>query len=86
MIGDENLPKDSDRNGDGTLKAWPKWLLEGKSSPTGRQSFTSWRLYLRGPLPAARIGPYWAGMTLHATRRRSYRSKLRMDCRVGRAA
>ena len=37
MIGDENLPEDSDRNGNGTLKAWPKWLMEGKSSPTGRQ-------------------------------------------------
>ena len=47
MIGDENLPEDSDRNADGTLKAWPKWLLEGKPSPTGRQSFTSWRLYRR---------------------------------------
>jgi len=48
MIGDESIAEDSDRNGDGTLKAWPKWLLEGKSNPTGRQSFTSWRLWHKG--------------------------------------
>ena len=67
MIGDENLPEDSDRNGDGTLKAWPKWLLEGKSSPTGRQSFTSWRLYRKGaPLhESGLLGP----VTLQATQR-----------------
>jgi hypothetical protein len=45
QIGDEFLPEDSDRNPDGTLKAWPKWVLEGKKSPTGRVSFTSWRLW-----------------------------------------
>ena len=26
-------------------KEWPKWLLEGKPSPTGRFTFTSWRLW-----------------------------------------
>ncbi len=67
MIGDENLPEDSDRNANGTLKAWPKWLLEGKSSPTGRQSFTSWRLYKKGaPLrESGLLGP----VTLQATQR-----------------
>ncbi len=45
MIGDELLREDSDRNPDGTLKAWPKWLLEGKNSPAGRYTFTSWRLW-----------------------------------------
>ena len=48
MIGDESIAEDSDRNGDGTLQAWPKWLLDGKSNPTGRQSFTSWRLWHKG--------------------------------------
>ena len=48
MIGDENLPEDSDRNPNGTLKRWPEWLLEGKPSPTGRQTFTSWRLWHKG--------------------------------------
>ncbi len=67
MIGDENLAEDSDRNVDGTLKAWPKWLLEGKSSPTGRQSFTSWRLWKKGaPLhESGLLGP----VTLQATQR-----------------
>ena len=48
MIGDEDLPEDSDRNPDGTLKAWPQWVLDGKPSPTGRFTFTSWRLWKRG--------------------------------------
>ena len=45
MIGDELLPEDSERNPNGTLKSWPAWLLEGKPSPTGRYTFTSWRLW-----------------------------------------
>ena len=45
MIGDEQLPEDSDRNPNGTLKEWPQWLLDGKPSPTGRHTFTSWRLW-----------------------------------------
>ncbi|HEY2328464.1 MAG TPA: hypothetical protein VGI63_01465, partial [Verrucomicrobiae bacterium] len=38
-------PEDSDRNGDGTLKAWPKWLQDDGPSPTGRYTFTTWRLW-----------------------------------------
>jgi hypothetical protein len=45
QIGDEQLPEDSDRNPDGTLKSWPEWLAQGKLSPTGRFTFTSWRLW-----------------------------------------
>ncbi len=45
MIGDEQLPEDSDRNPNGTLKKWPQWVLDGKPSPTGRFTFTSWRLW-----------------------------------------
>ncbi len=45
LIGDEQLPEDSDRNPNGTLKAWPQWLLDGQPSPTGRITFTSWRLW-----------------------------------------
>lgn len=44
MIGDEQLPEDSDRNS-GTLRSWPAWLDEGKPSPAGRYSFTTWRLW-----------------------------------------
>jgi hypothetical protein len=48
LIGDEQLPEDSDRNANGTLKSWPTWLVEGKPSPTGRYTFTSWRLWKKG--------------------------------------
>lgn len=51
LIGDEMLPEDSVRNVDAktsvasTLKEWPEWLLNGKPSPAGRQTFCSWRLW-----------------------------------------
>ncbi len=59
MIEDQSLPEDSDRNGDGTLKTWPQWVLDGKASPTGRQTFTSWRLWNQdSPLqPSGLLGP-----------------------------
>jgi hypothetical protein len=59
MIGDEELPEDSDRNPNGTLKAWPQWVQEGKASPTGRFTFTSWRLWKKGeaPVESGLIGP-----------------------------
>lgn len=59
MIGDEQLPEDSDRNPNGTLKEWPRWLLDGKPSPTGRYTFTSWRLFRKGSplLPSGLLGP-----------------------------
>lgn len=63
LIGDEELPEDSDRNPDGTLKSWPAWLLDGKASPTGRQTFTTWRLWKKGErLPeSGLLGP----VTIH---------------------
>jgi hypothetical protein len=45
MIGDEWLPEDSERNDGGTLKKWPQWLQDGKPSPGGRFTFSSWRLW-----------------------------------------
>jgi len=45
MIGDEQLPEDSERTEKGTLKEWPRWLLEGEPSPARRYTFTSWRLW-----------------------------------------
>ncbi len=45
LIGDEQLPEDSSRNPNGTLKAWPQWLLDNKPSPTGRFTFSTWRLW-----------------------------------------
>ncbi len=59
MIGDETMPEDSSRNPNGTLKEWPQWVKEGKPSPTGRYTFTSWRLWKAGdpPQPSGLIGP-----------------------------
>jgi hypothetical protein len=59
LIGDEQLPEDSDRNGDGTLKFWPQWLEDGKPSPTGRVTFTTWRLWGKGDalLESGLLGP-----------------------------
>jgi hypothetical protein len=48
QIGDEQLPEDCDRNRNGTLKSWPAWLQEGKPSPTGRYTFSSWKLWKKG--------------------------------------
>jgi hypothetical protein len=41
IIGDEQLPPDREYAASGALKAWPEWLLQGKPSPTGRQTFAS---------------------------------------------
>jgi hypothetical protein len=59
MIGDEQLPEDSQRNLNGTLRAWPDWLEQGKPSPTGRQTFTTWRLWKKGDalLKSGLLGP-----------------------------
>ncbi len=67
MIGDEQLPEDSERNPNGTLKQWPPWLQEGKPSPTGRYTFTSWRLWQKdSPLvESGLLGP----VKLRATQR-----------------
>ncbi len=57
QIGDERLPEDSERNPNGMLKKWPEWL--GKPSPTGRFTFTSWRLWKREDslVPSGLLGP-----------------------------
>jgi hypothetical protein len=67
LIGDEQLPEDSERNRNGTLKIWPKWLLEDQPSPTGRITFTTWRLWKKdSPLPpSGLIGP----VTIEAAQR-----------------
>ena len=45
MIGDELLPADCELNADGSLKAWPAWLQQGKPNPSGRFTFSTWRLW-----------------------------------------
>jgi hypothetical protein len=59
LIGDEQLPEDSERNPDGTLKKWPEWLEQGKPSPTGRFTFSMWRLWKKNDalLESGLIGP-----------------------------
>jgi hypothetical protein len=59
MIGDEQLPEDSERHANGTLVRWPDWLLEGKPSPTGRYTFTTWRLWSKSSelQPSGLLGP-----------------------------
>jgi hypothetical protein len=66
LVGDEQLPEDSARNTNGTLKYWPQWLLDGQASPTGRFTFSSWRLWGKdAPLQeSGLIGP----VTLSTTR------------------
>jgi len=59
QIGDESLAEDSRRNPDGTLQEWPDWLLAGKPSPSGRFTFSSWRLWKKGEAlqPSGLLGP-----------------------------
>jgi hypothetical protein len=58
LIGDEQLPSDCEWNGK-ELKAWPPWLLEGKSSPTGRLTFTTWHHWTKDAplLTSGLLGP-----------------------------
>jgi len=58
LIGDEQLA--SDREWDGKkLKAWPLWVLDGKPSPTGRYTFTTWHHWTKDEplLESGLIGP-----------------------------
>jgi hypothetical protein len=58
LIGDEQLPDDREWNGI-QLKEWPQWVLDGKPSPTGRFTFTTWRHWRKDdPLqPSGLFGP-----------------------------
>jgi hypothetical protein len=58
LIGDEQLPDDREWNGI-QLKEWPQWLLEGKPSPTGRFTFTTWHHWHSDDelLPSGLFGP-----------------------------
>jgi hypothetical protein len=59
LIGDEQLPEDSERESNGTLKRWPQWLLDGKPSPAGRYTFSMWRLWKKNDplLDSGLLGP-----------------------------
>jgi hypothetical protein len=58
LIGDEQLPADVEWDGP-QLKAWPQWLLDGKPSPTGRLTFTTWHHWTKDAslLESGLLGP-----------------------------
>ncbi len=58
LIGDEQLPADCEWNGQ-QLKKWPQWLLDGKPSPTGRLTFTTWHHWTKQSalLESGLLGP-----------------------------
>jgi hypothetical protein len=58
LIGDEQLPPDVEWNGNALAK-WPQWLLEGKPSPTGRLTFSTWHHWTKEmePLESGLLGP-----------------------------
>ena len=45
MIGDRRLPRGLQAPPGGNAMDWPRWLLEGKPSPTGRYTFSAWKLW-----------------------------------------
>ena len=66
LIGDDALPADCEWKGvvrDGVkeigIKEIPQWVKDGKRSPTGRHTFTTWRHWAKdeGLLPSGLLGP-----------------------------
>jgi hypothetical protein len=59
LIGDEQLRDDCRWTGDRVLAEWPQWLLEGKASPTGRLTFTTYKHWKKDSplLKAGLLGP-----------------------------
>jgi hypothetical protein len=58
LIGDEQLPDDREWNGK-QLASWPQWFLDGKPSPTGRLTFTTWHHWTKDDklLESGLLGP-----------------------------
>ena len=59
LIGDDFLPADAEYAANGGLKAIPAWVTEGRPSPAGRTTFTTWKHWTKGdrPLPSGLFGP-----------------------------
>ena len=58
LIGDEKMGEDAEWNGK-RLVRWPQWLLDGKPSPSGRLTFTTWHHWTADmqPLESGLLGP-----------------------------
>ena len=58
LIGDEQLPPDTEWSGI-QIKRIPQWVIEGKPSPTGRLTFTTWHHWTKDmqPLESGLLGP-----------------------------
>lgn len=48
LIGDAARPDDAERDKSGRLASWPRWVLAGQTSPTGRRSFVTFPLWKKG--------------------------------------
>jgi hypothetical protein len=60
LIGDEQQPDEVAWNADGSIRAWPQWLIDGKPRPpSGRIAFTTWRFWHRDDplLESGLLGP-----------------------------
>ena len=58
LIGDEQLPEDTERDGP-KVRLWPQWMLDGKPSPTGRVTFSTWKHWTKDDplLESGLLGP-----------------------------
>jgi hypothetical protein len=58
LIGDEKIGLDAEWAGT-HLARWPQWLLDGKPSPSGRLTFTTWHHWTADmqPLESGMLGP-----------------------------
>lgn len=59
LIGDAHQPEDTRYGESGAAETWPDWLLAGQSSPTGRRTFMSQRVWRKEDplLVAGLLGP-----------------------------
>lgn len=59
LIGDEQLPPDSEWAGDGGIKEIPQWVVKGGQSPNGRVAFSVWHHWNKDDklLPSGLLGP-----------------------------
>ncbi|MCX6895502.1 MAG: glycosyl hydrolase [Verrucomicrobia bacterium] len=59
LIGDEQLAEDREWGSNLALKSWPQWVVDGKPSPTGRYTFTTWHHWKKDDalVPSGLLGP-----------------------------